>query len=151
MKESLFWIMAYSDEVINALKAFQRIPVGSVMPTLDQINTFLSANMLPTIELVDVLTGIEKDGIITNYDPWMTTNVALIPEGMLGEIFNSYAIEELKPVAGVNYATNQRILLSKWATNDPWQEMTKSELNAFPGFEAIDSCFILTTATATTP
>jgi hypothetical protein len=149
MRESLFWIFAYSDEVVNSLKAFYHIPAGSVIPTIDQINTFLSANLLPTIELVNVQTSIEKDGVPASYNPWFATNVALIPDGMLGTIFNSYAIEELKPVAGVNYALNGRILLSKWATNDPWGEITKSELNAFPGFEAIDSCFLLTTATAT--
>lgn len=146
MPKALFYTFSQCVEVQNALKGFYRIEKGSVSdPTLTQINGYLTAQMLPVIEIVDVVKSIEKDGQITAYRPWSANNVALVPDGKLGIIHNALAIEQISPVSGTTYATANNVLVSKWAQNEPFAEWTKGELNAFPGVEAIDSIYILQT------
>lgn len=118
---------------------------GNVLVTLDNVNKIMEANMWPMIEIVDEAIGIEKDGAITTIRPFADANVAFIPDGQLGVIKNTITIEQIRPVEKVNYATYQRVLVSKWAENDPFGEWTKSELNAFPAIEAIDSIYLLST------
>ncbi|GAA4328538.1 major capsid protein [Flaviaesturariibacter amylovorans] len=131
-------------EVKNLLSNFLGFKQsGTILATLDNINTFLQANRFPVIELVDEVIGIEKDGVIETISPFKTENVSFVPAGPLGVIKNAIAIEQIKPVAGVAYATLGATLISKWSTNNPWSEITAAELNAFPAFEAIDATFIL--------
>jgi hypothetical protein len=99
-------------------------------------------------EVIDPVIGVEKDGVITNIRPWKAENVALVPDGILGTIHNSLAMEELMPVPEVKYAKYQNILISKWFENNPFGEYTLGEWNAFPGFELIEQCYILTTDSA---
>jgi hypothetical protein len=110
---------------------------------MDRVNEFLSAKGLPDIEIVDVPIGIEKDGMISTIRPFETTNVAFIPTGTLGVIKNAVAIEAMNPVDNVTYATFNRATISKWSQNEPFQEFTKAELNAFPALEAIDNIHLL--------
>jgi len=121
---------------------------GNILVTLDNVNTMLTANMFPIIEVVDETIGIEKDGVITTQKPFEDSNVAFIPEGELGTIKNAVAIEQIRPVDQVKYGTFQRVLLSKWSENDPFGEWTKGELNAFPSVEAIDRISLLSTTLA---
>jgi len=121
---------------------------GNVLVTLDNVNKVLAANMWPIIEIVDVPVGIESDGVIGTIRPWTTANVAFVPAGPLGTIKNTVAIEQIRPVEKVNYASYQRVLISKWAENDPFGEYTKGFLNAFPAFEAIDRVYLLSTTLA---
>lgn len=136
-------------EVINYVSNFiGRKQTGQVLMTLDNINQMFSANGWPVVEIVNENIGIEKDGVITTINPWEDTNVAFIPDGQLGVIKNSFAIEDLQPAKQVSYAKANRVTISKWFQNDPFGEFTKGELNAFPAFEAIDSVYLLSTTIA---
>ena len=149
MPKALFYIVANCTEVNNLLKGFFRISTGGTLsPTMSQINEYLSANMLPVIEVVDVVKSYEKDGKLIVLRPWKAENVAILPIGKLGIIHNAMALEELVPVPGTSYAKANNVHVAKWYSNEPWGEFTRGELTAFPGFEAIDSMQIITTDVA---
>ncbi len=116
--------------------------------TLTVINEYLAANQLPTIKVINERRGIEQDGIIQTINPFKKENVVFVPTGKLGIVHNAIAIEDIEPIQGVTYAKYDRTLLSKWRDNNPWQEFTQVELNAFPALEAIDGIFLLTTDVA---
>lgn len=132
-------------EVIDSLVSYNQLQKGAAVATLDKVNDYMQANMLPTIEIVDENIGIEKDGVITAIKPFSQTNAVFIPAGPLGIIHHALAIEQLKPVAGVSYADYNKALISKWQENEPFQEFTKVELNAFPGFERVSDVYLLST------
>lgn len=113
--------------------------------TLENLNTAMTANGLPVFEIVNIAQMVEDDTKQRPYRPWKKENVTFVPAGELGVIHNAYAIEKLRPATGVNYADYNRTLISKWSTNEPVREFTKAELNAFPGFEAIEQIVILHT------
>lgn len=150
MSKSLFLKFKKAKEVVDTMTAyFYGTKPGSgfnpsAVTTLDNINEFLMANQLPMIELVDMPVGVEKDGVISTIRPFNENNVSFIPTGPLGEIKNAIAIEQIKPVGDVAYASFDRAWISKWSENEPFGEWTKVELNAFPAFTAIDSVYILT-------
>lgn len=144
-----FYAMIATDEVKNLFSTmFGAKGSGKLLPTLGGLNEFLASQSYPVIEIVDESIGIEKDGVITPYNPFENTNVAFIPEGNLGVIHNAYAIEQLRPLDQVSYAKSDRTLISKWGDNDPYNEWTKAELNAMPGIEAIDSIALLSRTVA---
>jgi hypothetical protein len=89
------------------------------------------------------MIGIEKDGIITASNPFNTNTVVFAPAGRFGTIKNAFAMEQLKPVESVAYATSNMALISRWAQNEPYSEFIKAELNAMPSVSAIDSIFHL--------
>lgn len=132
-------------EVKDYIKTFAGLSNNKVLPTLQTVNDFLSGQLLPQIEIVDQSVGVEKDGSISTIRPFKNENVAFVPGGKLGTIHNALSVEQLKPVEKVSYATFKNGLISKWQENEPWQEFTKGELNAFPGLDAIDQIHILST------
>lgn len=111
------------------------------------LNQYLAGEGMPTIELVDATMGIESDGVITTSQPWVEGQVTFLPAGPVGTMHNAMSIERINPVAGISYADYDRVLISKWAENDPWAEYTACELLAFPGWENIDQCAILDSKT----
>ncbi len=149
MTRNSFWNLQKCDETIKMLNGFYRLPTNTKrIGTLKEINEMLESNLFPVIEIVNEVIGIEKDGKISTYKPFKDSSVVFIPSGKLGVVHNAIAIEEMHPVEGVSYAKYEKSLISKWSQNDPFGEFTAVELNAFPGFEAIDSIFILDSATA---
>lgn len=144
MTLTTFWKFQASAEVIASLNAFYRLDSkAQTTATMDQINQYLTANMFPTIEIVNESIGIEKDGVITPYNPFHDTSVTFVPSGKLGLIHNAFAMEQMEPVGNVNYASYEKVLLKKYRQHNPWGEFTDCELNAFPGVEAIDRIYIL--------
>ncbi len=144
MTRNSFWKLQKCDETMKMVAGHFRMATNQKrLGTLLEINEMLEANQFPIIEIVNEVIGIEKDGAITPYRPFKDTSVSFIPSGKLGIIHNAYAIEQLEPVKHVDYATYEKVLISKWRQNDPWGEFTGCELNAFPGVEAIDRIFIL--------
>lgn len=125
-----------------------RTSPDGIFPTLDNINAFLRAQRLPAIEIVDETIGIEKDGVTTGQRPFEDDNIVFLPAGNIGIIHNAVAIEELRPVPGVQYAKFNNALISKFAENEPFGEYTKVELNAVPGFTNKDNIHILSTTAA---
>jgi len=148
MTRSRFLKMVVTDEVKSFIANFINLRnLTKVLPTLQQVNDYLQANLLPPITLVDEVVGIEKDGVISTLRPFKDENVVFIPSGNMGVIKNSIAIEQLRPVSDVSYATFNNALISKFSETDPFREWTKAELNAFPAFEAIDNIYILLSTT----
>lgn len=147
MTKTKFWQMIKTQEVIDVLKGYFNMATKNI-PTKTQVDQYFADRGFPMIEIVDWVTGIEKDGKITTYRPFKEQNVAFLPAGKLGVVHNAIAMEEISPVEQVNYAKVNRVLVSKWSDNDPFNEFTMGELNAFPGFEAIESMFLLDTTPA---
>lgn len=144
MSRSLWLKFKACKQVTDSLQSFNILAKGASVATLDKVNDYLQANLLPVIELVDKPIGIEKDGVIGTVRPFDEDVASFIPAGNLGTIKNAVAIEQLQPVQKVTYASFNRALISKWSENEPWGEWTKVELNAFPAVDAIDSIFLLT-------
>jgi hypothetical protein len=144
MTRAKFIEMSKTKEVVDLLTGYFNFAKSNI-PTFQQVNDYLRANLLPQIEIVEYVTGVESDGKISTYRPFKAESVSFLPAGKLGVMHNAFAMEQLAPVSQVSYAVNNRVLVSKWSENDPFGEYTMGELNAFPGFEAIDSMFILNT------
>lgn len=142
-----FYDVIKNTSVQNFLKGYNNPGSNNTYAvTLGQLNIALTANLLPTFELVNIQQMVEEDGIQIPYKPWETVNVTFVPNGNLGVIHNARAIEDgLRPVTGVSYSKSNRTLVSKWSTNEPFREYTKAELNAFPGVEQINQIYILKT------
>lgn len=143
MSPSAFLNFAHSKEVIDSLISFNQLQKGAQVATIAKVNEYLAANLLPEIEIVNEVVGIEKDGKISNVRPFKNENISFVPAGTLGTIKNAFCMEEMRPVSTVNYASFNRALISKWQENDPWAEYTAVELNAFPAVDAIDRMYIM--------
>ena len=148
MDSSLWLKFIKTTEVKDLYGAFLGKANNKVIPTLETVNEFLTGLKLPIIEIVNVSIGVEKDGMITAYNPFSTTNAVFIPGGKLGRIQIALSVEELNKVDNINYAKFNNVLVSKWRENEPWAEYTKSELNAFPSISQIDGIYLLSTTLA---
>lgn len=148
MSRAVWLKFAKCTQVVNSLISYNQLQKGAAVATLEKVNDYLEANMLPVIEIVNEQIGIEKDGVISAVKPFSQTNAVFVPAGPLGKIHHALAVEEIKPVPQVSYANYNKALISKWSSNDPWGEYTKVELNAFPGFEAVENVYLLSTSKA---
>jgi len=129
---------------MNTFWGYKQNAPGAI--TVNAMNEYLIANMLPPIEVIDYTSGIESDGVIGYYRPFAATNVSFIPNGTIGTLANAIAVEERIKAQQVSYAMYGRTLVSKWRDTDPIAEWTGCELNAFPAVD-IDSVCVLTTET----
>ena len=143
MSYANFILFSKSAEVISSLISFNSLQKGAQVATIDKVNEYLAANLLPKIEVVNEIIGIEKDGVVGSIKPFADTNVSFIPDGKLGTIKNALAMEQMEPVQGINYGVYNKALVSKWRQSDPWGEYTGVELNAFPSLDAIDNIFLM--------
>jgi len=142
---NVLWALQKCEEVIAFVFGITlTTDTRRILPTLENINEFMTANRLPYFEVVDEVVGVEKNGIITNVKPFAENVCSFIPAGGLGVIHNAYSIEQLRPVDGVSYGTYNKALISKWAQARPFAEYTQVELNAFPGLEVADQLYLLT-------
>lgn len=114
--------------------------------TLDSVNEMFMANRWPMIEIVEHNTHIEVDGAPTYVRGFNDDNVAFVPDGKIGTLFNAVSMEEMHQVAGKSYAKFGPTLVSKWAENDPLVEFTGMEMNAFPSIN-VDAIYVLKTQT----
>jgi hypothetical protein len=148
MTRNRFFKMIRTTEVKDYVGNFINLRnTQKTLPTLQQVNDYLTANLLPGITIVDEAIGIESDGVISTLRPFKDENVVFIPAGNLGVIKHAVCVEELRPVENVAYSKFNNALISKYAENEPFQEFTKVELNAFPAVDAIDSIYILLSTT----
>ena len=135
MTPSKWWDVQKTEEVTDAFD-------GS--PNLANFNTFMQSNQLPIVEIVNVRAKIEKDGVLTSVNTWEDNKyITFVPDGQLGTIHNALSVEQISPVEGVNYATNNNMLVSKWAQTEPFGEFTRGEIAAFPGLEIADTMHIV--------
>jgi len=148
MSRAVWLKFAACTQVINSLVSFNQLQKGAAVATLDRVNNYLQAMQLPVIEIVNEQISVESDGTKTATKPFSQTNAVFVPAGPLGKIHNALAQEQLTPVGNVSYATFNRALISKWSQNEPFGEYTKVEFNAFPGFEAVENVYLLSTTLA---
>jgi hypothetical protein len=143
----LWFNMKKAAKVKAALSTFWGFKNGALgAVTVTTVNEWLVANMLPQIEVVNYTAGIESDGVISTIRPFFASNVAFVPNGIIGTLENAIAVEERHPSPDTTYAMYGRTLVSKWGETDPRLEYTGCELNAFPAVD-IDSIAVLTTET----
>lgn len=149
MSEYLFDKILLSKKVGDHLRGFFNPGSNArYTATAESLNEFLRANRLPLIETLDEVVHLTIDDVDHAFRPWKEENIAFIPEtGMLGEIKNAFAVEELRPTNMVMYSKIDKKLISKWFQNEPFGEFTKAELNGFPSFDVMDSMFIMETDT----
>ena len=147
MTPEKLWIVLSTTEVVNALKGFTNVdPSNGYFPSMSALNALLLSQNLPVIETVDVRGAIEKDGVLTSYNGWSDKKyVTFVPAGQLGVMHNSYALEEMNPVANVDYAIANRTLVSRWSQTEPFGEYTRGEIAAFPGLEMADQLVLVNT------
>lgn len=148
MSQDLWQKLKNTDQVKKVLAAFFNLQktTASYVVTLNTVNEYLTANMLPNIEIINNITMVENDGKPTYVKGFDVNNVAFTPAGKIGTLFNAVSMEQLHPIANKTYATYGSTLVSKWAESDPLTEFTAMELNAFPSINT-DLCYILKTNT----
>ena len=119
---------------------------GSQFVRIDDFNTEMQSLGLPYIDLINPKIRVENNGVISSIDSWEDDKyVTFLPAERAGIMHNSLSVEQISPVAGVDYATANNILVSKWAQTEPFGEFTRGELAAFPGLEVADNMYITNT------
>jgi len=118
--------------------------------SLPLVNEFLAGEGLPQIVIIDASIGIEKNGVISAYNPFDQYNVAFVPTGSLGDMLNAPIVEKTFPQKHVLYANYNNVLVKKWGSTDPVSEFTGCELNAFPSWKTVNACYLLNTNNTTT-
>jgi hypothetical protein len=68
---------------------------------LDLVNEFLVGEGLPKIVLVEASVPVEKDGVVTSYNPWSQYAATFVPAGLMGDMNNAPIVERLFPVKQV--------------------------------------------------
>lgn len=148
MSYELWQLFRATTEVKDMLKSFFNIGKtnGTFATTLNNVNDMFVANGWPTIEVINHVTHIEVDGLPTYVKGFNVNNVAFVPAGKVGTLFNAVSMEEIHRVASKSYAKFGPTLVSKWAESDPLVEFTGMEMNAFPSIN-VDEVYVLKTDT----
>lgn len=119
--------------------------INQVFIGVNNVNVFLSAIGLPTIEIIDTPINIEaKDGTYSTVTPFADGRVSFSLDNNYGEMFRTYSNEERSPIAGRSYAKSQNVLISKYQDGDG-NEFTQSEFIAIPVINKANSLAILKT------
>ncbi len=150
MTPEMLWVLLNNKQVQEHLKGSLGTVAGQdALFSQANLNAYLAAQGLPVIELFDAKGAVEKDGKIVPVDLWADSKyVTFIPAGDVGVIHNAVPIEQIAPVAGVQYASTDNILVSKWSQTEPFGEFTRGEISAFPGLEVADQMLIVDTSVA---
>ena len=150
MTPEMLWVLLNNKQVQEHLKGSLGIVAGQdALFSQANLNAYLAAQGLPVIELFDAKGAVEKDGKIVPVDLWADSKyVTFVPAGDVGVIHNAVPIEQIAPVAGVQYASTDNILVSKWSQTEPFGEFTRGEISAFPGLEVADQMLIVDTSVA---
>lgn len=148
MSYELWQVFRATTQVQDLLKSYFNIGKtnGTYANTLANVNDMFVANGWPIIEIINHTTMVEVDGKPTYIKPFNVNNVAFVPAGKVGTLFNAVSMEDLHRVPGKTYAKFGPTLVSKWAEPDPLVEFTGMEMNAFPSVN-VDGIFLLKTDT----
>jgi hypothetical protein len=146
MSQTMWLQFRRMSQVIARIQTFFNVGKAnaSFAVTISNVNDYFAANGWPPIEVINVVRGVEQDGIITPFRPFAENNISFVPDGKLGMLKNAFPMERKRPIAGKTYADFGPTLVMKWADDDPYREYTGMEMNAFPAID-IDSVFVLTT------
>jgi hypothetical protein len=93
-------------QVTDLLKSYFNIGKtnGTYANTLANINDMMTANGWPMIEVINHVTSIETDGVPAYVKGFNVDNVAFIPSGKIGTLFNAISMEEIHRVQNKTYA-----------------------------------------------
>jgi hypothetical protein len=159
MNTSKFTAFAASDEVTDLVYS-NLVTAGITKPSLaigiDSVNAALISKALPQIIVVDSYVDIEDaDHTQTGSDCWEDANgadryVTFIPDAPVGSILHAPSPEETTKPKQVTQAKKSNVLISKWSTVDPTNEITKGEISAFPIIDRIAEMWSLDTESHTT-
>lgn len=151
MRQAQFIQLRNAADTQGKLKSWLN-STGKALGTLAQINEYMAANMLPKIVVVNPSVTFEgEDHARTIINPWADGRVVLVPELNVGNIQHGPIAEENSPeVAKIaTQAKQDFVLVSKWATLDPFKEWTKAEANAFPVLNDPTTLYYIRTDNAT--
>jgi hypothetical protein len=150
MSRATFNLMVATTEFKNAF----RLEMGMVKaekPNLlgvNNVNLFLEAIDLPTIELINYPVSIEKkDGTYTTVRPFADNRVSFSVDNNYGEMVRTYSNQERSPNKMKSYANSLNVLIAKYQDLEG-NEITENEFNAFPVLNKANSMAILTTDVA---
>jgi len=148
MSYELWQVFRATTQVSDMLKSFFNVGKanGTFANTLDNVNAMFTANGWPMIEVINHVTNIEVDGVPTYVKGFNANNVAFVPAGKVGTLFNAVSMESIHRVQNKTYASFGPTLVSKWAESDPLVEFTGMEMNAFPVIN-VDQVYVLKTET----
>ncbi len=140
MDRSVFNWVKKSSEVIQAISNDSS---AKRIPTLEQINEYLTSQGDPTIIVVDSYVELEDEaGTKTTTNCWDTTYTTFIPKLQLGNMLSGPIAEynHLKNSDAVLVKNSDGIVTMKWSGKEPLVETTKGIWNAFPTFPSVDKC-----------
>lgn len=134
-----------ADETINFLKGYYNMLAADVFALTDveSVNKALERNKLPKIIIVDQSIDIEIESVKTSVNPWNEKYVTFVPATTLGDMLNGPIAEELHPPKNVLQVKTGNVLVTKYSTVDPVNELTKAECNSFPSWKNVDRCYSL--------
>jgi len=145
MRKSDFNYLKKATDTVNKIKAWVNYR-GNLQVTLEVINDYMAANMLPKIVVINPSTRYESaSNARTVVNPWESGRILLTQDLEVGKV-------QYGPIAAENSAQVQKVatmakrdftLVTKWATHEPFQEWTKAEANAFPVLNDPDSLYYL--------
>jgi len=111
-------------------------------PTVAQLNSVLVAHGLPKLVVVNSLIDLEdKDHTITATDAWTTKYVSFIPDTKLGNALCGPIASDTHTPKQALKSKKDNVVILKYSTTDPVNEITEGQLNAFPSFPTIDRVF----------
>jgi hypothetical protein len=112
----------------------------------------MTGNLLPKIVVVNTAVSYEDDSHNrTILNPWEANRVVFLPDLKIGAIQHGPIAEENSSEVAkkATLVKQDFVLVSKWATLDPFKEWTKGEANAFPVLNDPTTLFYLRTDNAT--
>lgn len=114
------------------------------IPSLQQVNDFLTSNYGITIIIIERSVVFEKNGVRTVKTPWAENAVVFLTTQQVGTLTYGRLAEEDHPVKQVDYQkVANYILLSKYHKNDPIREFTSSQALVLPVIDNMDSIYIM--------
>jgi len=121
--------------VLNATTAARK-------PTLTEVNSYMSAQGLPEIVLVDSYVDIENDdGTSSTVNCWTDKYVAFLPFMVVGNTLAGPIAAETNPPKQATQIKRDRVLVQKYSETDPVAELTVGMINAFPTWPTVDRCY----------
>lgn len=115
--------------------------------TEDEFSAYLKSMKIPPIKEIDRRTAYQKDGKITDINPWNDDVICFIPEtrdGKLGEVQPAFEDNELIQDKNVEYIdAGHGIRIAKWTTGESTgqqaAEYTQGSWRALPIITCINS------------
>ena len=145
MRKGDFNDLKNATDTINKIKAWVNTK-GALVVTLETINDYMEANQLQKIVVVNPSVRYEDgNNVRTIVNPWENHRVLFAQDIQVGLVQHGpIAAENSLEVQKVaTMAKREFVLMTKWATHEPFTEWTKAEANAFPVLNDPDSLYYL--------